>query len=290
MILHPKLNFGMTREKFIDDYFEINPLFIDSCFDASQFDWNIFDRALNFQDPREEMFKVLRGGRVKVNDYVENYVDIGLSRKRIKKDRLYAHLKEGATLVLNRIELCSESMRGLCQQVGRFVGAQTTANAYACLGGPPATNVHWDTHDVVVLQLSGAKQWAIHEPTFTLPISSQVSTGRHAEVPAVPILNVTLEAGDALYVPRGWWHRVAPVPDRDTIHLTVALHTPLMLDYLIWACSNVLPDSVELRRALIGRKNDMEIVQDAARRATEVVTDSKTYDAFVSRARAGAFG
>lgn len=279
------LNIGLTRSAFREDYFERRPMLRRDCFDPSPFGWSTIDRALDLQDPTRELLKVLHNGRVDPSHYVEDYVDIGLRRRRVRKDRLYALLASGATIVLNRIELVSTEVRDVCMEIGRLVGAQTTSNAYACLGGDAATNVHWDTHDVFVVQIGGRKHWRIYEPTHPLPISSQISNDRKDELPSEPVVDEILEAGDILYVPRGWWHRVVPVPDSDTLHLTVAVHTPLILDYLVWACGSVLPALLEVRHSLLGEAHDGQRVADAAAAVGDMLRHPATLEAFYARSR-----
>lgn len=283
--MNPHLNFSLTRHEFMQQSFEQKPLLIEGCFDASAFGWQLIDEALSLQDPRRELLKVLKGGRVETEEYIEEFTDIGIPRRRILKDKLYSHLVNGATIVLNRIELISPAMQDLCMQVGRLVGTQTTGNVYACLGGEPATNVHWDTHDVFVLQLTGAKEWKIYEPTFPLPLSNQVSNDLKGEAPETPYLRHCLKAGDALYVPRGWWHRVTPIDGEETIHLTVAIHTPLILDYLIWACGNLLPGFLQLRHAMVGRPTEEALVKDAMLATVKTLLDPKSIDAFRERSK-----
>lgn len=277
------IDFGMDREAFRSDFFERGPLLRRGCFDASRFGWSLIDRALDIQDPSRESLKVMHGGRLDPSNYVEEYSDVGLRRRRILKDRLYRLVDEGATVVLNRIELVSLPVRDICMEIGRFIGAQATANAYASLGKEPATSVHWDTHDVFVVQLGGRKRWRLYEPTHPLPISSQESHDHKEEVPKEPILDEVLEAGDTLYVPRGWWHRVEPVEGSDTLHLAVGIHTPLILDYLVWACASVLPNFLEMRRSLLGRPGETIQVDEAISILASTMRDPKTLAAFYER-------
>lgn len=280
-----QIDFGVERQAFRFRYFEQQPMFRAGAFDVSGYGWDLIDHALDRQDCSRERFKVLRNGRVAPETYVEEYVDVGLRQRRIRKDQLYRLLSEGATIVLNRIELVSPATLDICMQVGRFVGAQTTANAYASFGGDAATNVHWDTHDVVVVQLAGRKHWRLYEPTHSLPISSQTSSECKDDVPMVPVFDRVLEAGDILYVPRGWWHRVVPVDGSDTLHLTVAIHTPLILDYLVWACSSLLPEHLELRHSLLGEAADTERVAAAADLISRLLKNPEALDAFYQRSR-----
>ncbi|AOH85613.1 hypothetical protein AWL63_18400 [Sphingomonas panacis] len=279
------INFSMSRDEFRTLHFEQKPRFLRKCFDPAPYGWSLIDRALDLQDPTRELLKVLYNGRTEPSAYVEEFIDVGLRRRRILKDRLYNMIASGATIVLNRIELVSTPVRDICLEIGRFVGAQTSANAYASLGEEAATNVHWDTHDVFVVQVAGRKHWRLYEPTHPLPISSQVSNERKDEVPATPVFDDVVEAGDILYVPRGWWHRVVPVAGYDTIHFTVAVHTPLILDYLVWACASTLPDLVELRHSLLGDTHDAARVDEAAQVIAKALRDPAMLDAFYTRSQ-----
>lgn len=279
------MDFGITRNKFHETVFEKSPYLKERAFNPDPYDWHIIDRALDLQDPTRDLIKIIKNGRIDPKLYVEEFIDIGIRRRRIQKEKLYSFMSSGASLVINRIELVSAAAYELCLQVGRLLGTQTTANAYASMGGDPATNVHWDTHDVFVVQLKGKKHWQVYEPTFKLPISTQISNDHKEDVPKNPYLETVLNAGDALYVPRGWWHRVAPIGDNDTISLTIAIHTPLILDYIIWACSHILPEHLELRHSLLGGRQDAQHVEEALVCLSSMLRDRKSLDAFYERSK-----
>jgi len=181
--------------------------------------------------------------------------------------------------------LVSLPVRDLCLSVGQFVGAQTTANAYAAFGPEPATNVHWDTHDVFVLQLKGKKRWRVYAPTHPLPVINQISNDHKNDLIDAPVLDLELEEGSCLYVPRGWWHKVEPIAGFDTIHLAVAIHVPLILDYLIWAAANVLPDLSEFRHGLLERTSENDLVQEAMAVMATKLSHPETIQKFHDRNR-----
>lgn len=219
------------------------------------------------------------------SEYVEEYIDVGIRRRRVRKERLYSMVAAGATIVVNRIELVSPQVRQICMDVGKFIGAQTTANAYACMGEDAATNPHWDTHDVFVVQFGGRKHWRIYEPTVPLPISSQTSNDKKEHLPETPVLDEILSAGDILYVPRGWWHRVVPVKGRDTLHLAVGIHTPLILDYFVWASASILPQYLNMRYSLLGQDQDSARVDAALAVLADALRDPLTLQAFYTRSQ-----
>ena len=62
------------------------------------------------------------------------------------------------------------------------------------------------------------------------------------------MLDVTLRAGDTLYLPRGWPHEAFSA-DADSLHITVGLHPPTRIDALRAALGECA-DDVEFRRGL----------------------------------------
>ena len=76
-----------------------------------------------------------------------------------------------------------------------------------------------------VVQLGGSKRWRIWAP---LPRTADPVKGRHPiAAPRLdelgdPLLDLTLEAGDCLYLPRGYPH-AAETTDQPSDHLTIGL-------------------------------------------------------------------
>ncbi|EPH1775108.1 JmjC domain-containing protein, partial [Acinetobacter baumannii] len=111
---------------------------------------------------------------------------------------------------------------------------------------------HWDTRDVFVLQLVGRKKWILYEPNFEYPLPSQQSKDMEHVVKCPttePYMDVILEEGDLLYVPRGWWHDPVPCGER-TVHLSVGTYAIYRNDYLHWIIQNILPSYPEARMHL----------------------------------------
>ncbi|WP_229074137.1 cupin domain-containing protein [Actinoplanes sp. DH11] len=140
--------------------------------------------------------------------------------------RLYA---EGATLVLQGLHRLWPPLIGFAGELGAELNRPLQVNAYLT---PPASqgfSTHYDTHDVFVLQVDGTKQWCVHPPVLPDPLEKQAWGGRADEVAAtaqgVPALDVVLEPGDALYLPRGWLHSARAHGER-SLHLTIGVRGP----------------------------------------------------------------
>lgn len=151
----------------------------------------------------------------------------------VDPETLAAQYADGATLVLNALHRLHPPVGRFCRQLAAELGHPTQCNAYLTPGGQhQGFDFHHDTHDVFVLQVGGRKRWIVHEPVLPLPLASQAQAGAHL-VPegSVPLLDVELEAGDALYLPRGYVH-AALTTDVDSVHLTVGVLSTTWYDVL----------------------------------------------------------
>jgi len=77
---------------------------MENTFATDGLGWELIDAALDMQDPSSDRLKLLKGGMVEPERHLEEFVDIGIRRKRIAKHLLYQHLTDGETVALNRIE------------------------------------------------------------------------------------------------------------------------------------------------------------------------------------------
>lgn len=278
-------NFPISNNEFRDIYYEKQPYLMRGAANCAQLDWNLVDQALDHIEVSDNFVKLIKNKKVDISSITEEYSDIGVQRRVFRKDKLYSFLLGGGSLVLNRLDIFSQNVQEVCAQIARFLGAQTAANGYVSFGVEPATNTHWDTHDVFAVQLIGRKHWLVYEPNIELPISSQPSDGHFRNTKVAPTIDTVLEAGDILYVPRGWWHKVTPVEGVETFHLAVGIHTPLVLDYLIWACANILPLDVTFRRTVSEEDVDNTAIHEGAAALVDHLTNKANIEQFFRRVR-----
>jgi hypothetical protein len=229
--------------------------------------WKDINSALFAWDPRDGLLQLFKDGQVPAERYTESFVDLAMQRTRIVKDVFYALLRDGATLVLNRLEMKSEPVHDLTMEIARFIGEKAVANGYAAFGGEGTFGKHWDTHDVFAVQLIGRKRWRVFEPTFSLPLPQQKSREHKHECPTEPVFDDVLSAGDVLYIPRGWWHEAVPLAGEETFHIAVGIHPMLVRDYIAWSCFRTLPSNVALRQSIKAERDDLDRVAQGARAA-----------------------
>jgi hypothetical protein len=162
-------------------------------------------------------------------------------------DRIAAAFEQGATIVLQALHLNWTPVARFCRGLEIALGYPAQANAYYTPRHSQGFAVHHDTHDVFVLQVAGEKHWRVYDPLWELPLKQQrytKSLGEHGP----PVLELTLRAGDTLYLPRGWLHD-ALTSETDSLHLTVGVNVHTWID-AIRSALDECEDDVEFRRSV----------------------------------------
>jgi hypothetical protein len=173
------------------------------------------------------------GQRVPLSSYMRH---AGGSRgkarvPRLKPVSLTGELRRGATLVLDAVDELYAPLEELAQALELFFREHVQINAYAGWQTSKGFDLHWDDHDVFILQVTGRKHWSIYGMTRPFPIAEDIAP---AERPTrAPLWEETLTDGDLLYIPRGWWHVARPLAE-PTLHLTVGIHNRTGADLLRW--------------------------------------------------------
>ena len=176
--------------------------------------------------------------------------------------KVAAEFDRGATLVLQGLHHWWPALASFCRSLESSLQHPTQCNAYYTPRSAQGLPVHHDTHDVFCLQVSGEKRWLVYEPRWELPLKDQ----RYKEsmgAPGEPVLDVTLAAGDLLYLPRGWLH-AAMTSDADSLHLTIGVNVYTWLDAFRAALDSCARD-VEFRRSAESGDAD-DLLQSLAKR------------------------
>ncbi|WP_223265589.1 cupin domain-containing protein [Pseudomonas chlororaphis] len=242
------IDFKISKEEFISNFADREMYIVRGAVSPSLLNWTDLDSALYYIDPVAPHVRVHKNGLVSEACYVEDCSVGGVPRKRLNTSAVQDLLSDGATVVLNRIDARLERIRHLCAEVAKFTNAETLANGYLAFSGRGSFGPHWDTHDVMAIQLIGRKRWKVYKPTFHFPISGQTSKEHKADCPNEPVFDGVLEAGDLLYLPRGWWHDAVPIGE--TFHVAIGMYTATVLHYVAWLCQNSLLKHEELRQSL----------------------------------------
>jgi hypothetical protein len=164
---------------------------------------------------------------------------------RVSPARINELCAGGASIVLSGIRDYSCRLRGFAQQLELQLRAPVSVNAYYTPPGSRAFGVHYDPYDVFILQALGQKDWKLYGRTIPNPLVHE--KGDFSKAPEHPEEERTLREGEALYVPRGYWHAASTSDVCGSLHLTVGVRSYTYLD-LLYSLAEKLRDT-DLARA-----------------------------------------
>jgi hypothetical protein len=237
---------------------------------AHMMPWGRLSEILNRQRLDFPRLRLVRDGKsLPVSSYLRHAT--GGKQKtpipRLKSAGLARELREGATLVLDAVDELSEPVEELAKGLELFFRERVQVNLYAGWQTSRGFDLHWDDHDVFILQVTGRKRWSVYGQTRPYPLVNDIEKAQKPE--HAPLWEVTLEDGDLLYIPRGWWHVAEPLAE-PTLHLTVGVHNRTGLDFLRWL-SEALRACETFRRDLPRLASVSERAAHAARLREELV-------------------
>lgn len=155
--------------------------------------------------------------QVRTQDYTHpnGAIDVG---------RLYQQFATGGSIVMNQLHRFVPALAALCRDVEREVSCPIQTNIYLTPRESQGLRVHYDSHDVLVLQVHGTKQWTLYDTAVALPLRGQ-SFGDNPVEPGPVSREFEMRPGDTLYLPRGLMHQ-AQTTSSESLHITVGvLHT-----------------------------------------------------------------
>jgi ribosomal protein L16 Arg81 hydroxylase len=136
--------------------------------------------------------------------------------------KLSAEYGKGATIGLTSLDRTWRPLGELCLRLEEQLDHATNTNAYITAGRTTGFPPHYDTHDILVLQITGRKLWQIYESTLKLPDVSQPCEPKSFS-PGPLLAEIELNPGDLLYLPRGYGH-AASTRESHSAHVTVGIH------------------------------------------------------------------
>src|SRR5579863_7740618 len=173
----------------------------------------------------------------------------------ISKDRIYDAYLSGDTVRLIGVEHYWAPVASLAASMHDAFAATIGINIFLTPPRSQAFPLHFDLVDTFLIQVAGAKRWQIWEPTYEQPMETRLS--QH-HLPNVTVLDESklklcedslLEAGDILYMPRGFYHK-GTTEDELSLHVTATVKQVYWLDLLQRAFEVAALDHVNLREAL----------------------------------------
>lgn len=275
-----ELFLNISTDDFLEAYQEKKPLLMRGAVSTEGISWRDVNEIVARSDVASDDFKLSFDRVLPKHEYVESYFDIGVIRHRLIKPVVYNYLRNGATLIANKIKnepLVSRYERLMSVLTGR----QVVSSAYAAFGSKDSFRCHWDTRDVFAVQLIGRKRWVVYEPSLEFPLYTQQSKDYEHEYPCPtePYMDFILEAGDVFYLPRGWWHNPLPLGEA-TFHLALGTFPAYAMDYLSWMLRQ-MPGFIGARQSLSEWEGDRSNLTSVAQYISDFVEAPENYHRFM---------
>lgn len=150
-------------------------------------------------------------------------------------ERVKAQMRQGASLVLDRIESLMPGLSAAAETLECALEAKVQANLYCSWKGHQAFTSHFDAHEVFALNMEGNKLWQIYEGRMDDPVEQfttirSLSPAFHERSKGDIKMEVMMRPGDVIYLPRGLYHD-ALAETGGCIHVTFSAVTVTGVDY-----------------------------------------------------------
>lgn len=151
--------------------------------------------------------RVFQAGKdVHPNDYVDGTRSrrgqhISMANMR----RLGRLVESGCTLVLDSVDTFDVTMEVACRALQWWSRELVQVNTYLTTQDASGFNLHWDDHDVIIVQLAGEKEWEVRGLSRVAPMYRDAELNRTS--PDDIVWAGTLHTGEVMHIPRGYWHQ-----------------------------------------------------------------------------------
>lgn len=214
-------------DEFIYDYWGKKAIYIPGGVDKfpGLFGWGDVDKGLNYNRMNYDGFRMV-------------YEKQNLPHEEFAN--LEKWLFKGATLVLNHVNQVSENVRKFENVLEHDLNTRININSYVSCPSKQGFDIHFDRHDVFIIQTEGKKEWKVFEQTapFTYPLHIQGNDKGKPPEDAEPYLDCVMSEGDVMYIPRGHWHYA--VSETPCVHLTVGPASRTGSEFLFWLTQKMM--------------------------------------------------
>ncbi|MBW8685992.1 cupin domain-containing protein [Chitinophaga rhizophila] len=232
----------LDRKTFFNEYFEKKPFVIkreNSQFFASLLQLKDIEAALLADDilSKVNMRMVKLGDPIPAQDYIqiEKVRNVEIRNKLLLDEVSRLFNEEKATFVLEQTKSLWPTVSHMLSSINEAFCCSSNTNIYISPPGACGFAIHYDSHDVFVMQIAGAKHWKIYNNPFYLPLGIHNSLPFKTEDLEL-LYDLEVEAGDTIYLPRGFVHEASTSHDLSA-HITAGIYNTtlakVLSDYVI---------------------------------------------------------
>lgn len=266
----------VTTEEFFDSHWPYEPLFLPAMPGKLQ---ELFDLP-QLQELENIIAARHRKVRACLPDFDDEYSSIHLD----PQDALKAY-RNNMTLVFDSMQTqdatIAKTLKNIRSDLGLVTGGEENnlckarSIAYATPAGC-GTRLHFDANANFVIQIKGSKTWRL-APNESVDCPTERFTTGSEEMPAAlehqchaPLIDVlpedsmevVMEPGCVLFVPRGYWHETTT--EEDSLSLNFTFSQPTWADVFTKSLQEILLRSPEWRELADGLEGTDEARKELA--------------------------
>lgn len=236
----------LSSDQFLERYWEKEPLVVhrgDETYYDALLSLDALDHILADATPPRSNLRLVR--------YAGEHEAEAIPLRRdgsVDVDGLYAAYADGATIVLNGLHRAWRPLLALCRQLEQRFSHPFQTNVYLTPPTAQGLGPHFDTHDVFVLQIAGAKKWQLYGAAEETPLAAQYRSVERQDL-GTPTQSFVLKPGGMIYIPRGRAHE-AMACDQTSLHITLGVLSRCWSDALRAAVDTYCQHNAAARRAL----------------------------------------
>lgn len=175
-------------------------------------------------------------------------------RNAVRPDLVAREVAHGATVILESLHKTRRSVGEYCHGLSHELAAFVSASAFLTPPDGQGLAHHFDLYDAFIVQCEGSKRWQLFTPVVDLPVEADyfkgvdAYEGLKARIDGAADLELTMHAGDVLFLPRGWIHNCFAT-DEPSLHVALAITTKTRL----WAMRRIVEmasETLDLRADL----------------------------------------
>nr|WP_298120689.1 cupin domain-containing protein [uncultured Pseudoxanthomonas sp.] len=233
------------RDRFFSEFWERKPFLVRSCAGdamARILDVDILDTLVGSRTLWPSDLRVAR-------DHVPLSRDILFPEGPADRQAIFDAFASGHTLIFDKIDQHVPALARMLYAWESDLKLPVRANAFLTPKGSSGFHRHYDTHDVIVVQIRGTKSWELCDNPMPIPHEEQQRMSSHYGAQARLIARIDMRPGDVAYLPRGYVH-AASAMETDTLHLSVSVRNRALREVIIAALEQRLLATERFRRGV----------------------------------------
>ena len=185
-------------------------------------------------------FRCLKdGGELHPREYIATTrTRRGQAIPMVDMDRLGRLIESGVTAVLDATDTFDPTMEVACRALQWWAGELVQVNTYLTTKDAAGFELHWDDHDVLVVQMAGEKSWEVRGASRPAPMFRDAAP--NTEPSEEIVWAGTMTTGEVMHIPRGFWHQATRInrPGVDgsgfSLHVTFGFVQRTGVDWIAW--------------------------------------------------------